>query len=95
MENVCGMRAASIQTMREKSVSPNVPSGVFPTTSPDAITESTPGDPNSVPEVAGVPCTARNTGECIGLQEESRNATLHAAVTQSRLGLQLSHACKI
>lgn len=33
------------------------------------ITESTPGDPNSLPEVMGIPCTGANTGQCIGLQE--------------------------
>lgn len=33
------------------------------------IGQSTPGDPNSLPEVNGVPCTGANTGTCIGLQE--------------------------
>jgi hypothetical protein len=37
---------------------------------PGGISYSTPGDTNSVPEVAGVPCTGRNTGQCIGLSEE-------------------------
>jgi hypothetical protein len=40
---------------------------------PGGITYSTPGDPNSLPEVSGIPCTGRNTGECIGLEEEQGN----------------------
>jgi len=39
---------------------------------PGAISESSPGDANSLPEVQGVPCTGANTGECIGLQEEQQ-----------------------
>ena len=42
-------------------MSPNQPGG---------ISYSTPGDSQSVPEVQGVPCTGRNSGECIGLEEE-------------------------
>jgi hypothetical protein len=42
-------------------LSPNQPGGV---------SYSTPGDSYSLPEVAGVPCTGRNTGQCIGLSEE-------------------------
>jgi hypothetical protein len=42
-------------------MSPNQPGG---------ISYSTPGDTQSIPEVQGVPCTGRNTGECIGLEEE-------------------------
>jgi hypothetical protein len=42
-------------------MSPNQPGGV---------SYSTPGDASSVPEIAGVPCTGRNTGQCIGLSEE-------------------------
>lgn len=38
-------------------------------TEPGNITYSTPGDPNSLPEVQGIPCTGANTGQCIGLQE--------------------------
>lgn len=41
-------------------LSPNQPGG---------ISYSTPGDSYSIPEVSGVPCTGRNTGECIGLSE--------------------------
>jgi hypothetical protein len=41
-------------------------------TNPGQISNSTPGDPNSVPEVQGIPCTGANTGECIGLQEEQQ-----------------------
>jgi hypothetical protein len=37
---------------------------------PGGISFSTPGDPNSVPEIQGIPCTGANTGQCIGLQEE-------------------------
>jgi hypothetical protein len=36
---------------------------------PGGVSYSTPGDAYSVPEVQGVPCTGRNTGECIGLEE--------------------------
>lgn len=56
---------------------PNVPGGAFPTpgvTPPDngQITESTPGDPDSVPEVDGVPCVGgRSSGSCIGLEEDA------------------------
>lgn len=42
-------------------MSPNQPGGV---------SYSTPGDTNSVPEINGIPCTGRNTGQCIGLSEE-------------------------
>ncbi len=42
-------------------MSPNQPGGV---------TYSTPGDASSVPEINGIPCTGRNTGQCIGLSEE-------------------------
>jgi hypothetical protein len=42
-------------------MSPNQPGGV---------NYSTPGNTNSVPEISGVPCTGRDTGECIGLSEE-------------------------
>lgn len=42
-------------------LSPNVSGG---------ISYSTPGDAYSVPEVQGIPCTGRNTGECIGLEED-------------------------
>lgn len=44
-------------------LSPNQPGG---------ISYSTPGDSDSLPEVAGVPCTGRNTGQCIGLSEEQQ-----------------------
>jgi hypothetical protein len=43
-----------------------------PTNSQDGISYSTPGDPNSLPEVQGIPCTGANTGQCIGLREEQQ-----------------------
>lgn len=60
-------------------VAPNVPGGAWPTVSDVAppessgdITESTPGDPDSIPEVDGVPCTGgRSSGACIGLEENA------------------------
>jgi hypothetical protein len=51
-------------------MAPNTPGGNYPTPTGTGITNSTPGDPNSVPEVQGIPCTGANTGQCIGLQEE-------------------------
>jgi len=53
---------------------------------PGGITFSTPGDPNSLPEVSGIPCTGRNTGECIGLEEEQGNVpdvTPHSELSSS------------
>ena len=41
-------------------------------TRPGEVSNSLPGDPNSVPEVMGIPCTGANTGQCIGLQEEQQ-----------------------
>ncbi|GAY18089.1 intersectin-EH binding protein Ibp1 [Mycobacterium sp. shizuoka-1] len=38
----------------------------------DGVSYSTPGDPNSLPEVQGIPCTGANTGQCIGLQEDQQ-----------------------
>jgi hypothetical protein len=58
-------------------LSPNVPGGNYPTPGvvPDTtgqITESTPGDPESVPEVDGVPCIGgRSSGACYGLEEDA------------------------
>ena len=60
-------------------LAPNVPGGAWPTVSNVAppensgdITESTPGDPFSIPEVDGVPCTGgRSSGACIGLEEDA------------------------
>ena len=54
-------------------MAPNTPGGAYPTTdsAPGAITSSTPGDPSSLPEVQGIPCTGANTGQCIGLQENA------------------------
>jgi hypothetical protein len=37
----------------------------------NATFSSIPGNP-ALPEVAGVPCTGANTGECIGLSEEEQ-----------------------
>jgi hypothetical protein len=44
-------------------MSPNQPGG---------ISYSNAGNEPGVPEVEGVPCTGRNTGECIGLEEEQQ-----------------------
>jgi hypothetical protein len=59
-------------------LSPNVPGGNWPTSAAvtppfsGEITESTPGDPESVPEVDGVPCLGgRSSGSCIGLEEDA------------------------
>ncbi len=35
------------------------------------ITESDPGDPESLPEVDGVPCGGHHIGSCIGLEESA------------------------
>jgi hypothetical protein len=51
-------------------LSPNTPGGTYPTPAATGITSSTPGDPGSLPEVQGIPCTGANTGQCIGLQED-------------------------
>jgi hypothetical protein len=51
---------------------------------PGGISYSTPGDSNSVPEISGVPCTGRNTGECIGLSEEQvPNVVPHSTLSSS------------
>lgn len=44
-----------------------------PLSGPDEgqITESDPGDPESLPEVDGVPCGGRHIGSCIGLEESA------------------------
>lgn len=59
-------------------MAPNVSGGSYPTRAPvlpptpGDITYSTPGDPNSVPEVDGVPCTGgRSGGTCYGLEENA------------------------
>ncbi|CAN5819762.1 hypothetical protein BH09ACT7_BH09ACT7_29800 [soil metagenome] len=58
-------------------LSPNVPGGSYSTPTPvtpdysGQITESTPGDPNSLPEIDGIPCTGRDSGACIGLSEDA------------------------
>lgn len=65
---------------------PNQPGGNYPTTSSGGgnITYSTPGDPNSLPEVQGIPCTGRNTGQCIGLQENQVPAVSpHSSISSS------------
>jgi hypothetical protein len=38
---------------------------------PNSPLSSIPGNP-SLPAVDGIPCTGRNTGECIGLSEEEQ-----------------------
>lgn len=45
---------------------PNSPTGG----SPASALGSIPGNPD-LPSVDGIPCTGANTGECIGLQEDS------------------------
>ncbi|MCX2928904.1 intersectin-EH binding protein Ibp1 [Mycobacterium sp. CVI_P3] len=65
---------------------PNQPGGNYPTPSSGGgnITFSTPGDPNSVPEVQGIPCTGSNTGQCIGLEENQMPAvTPHSSISSS------------
>jgi hypothetical protein len=55
-------------------IAPNVSGGNWPTPTPvpppGGLSYSTPGDPNSIPEINGVPCTGHNAGECIGLEED-------------------------
>lgn len=52
---------------------------------PGETSFSTPGDPNSLPEVQGIPCTGANTGQCIGLQEEQQApvAEPHSTISSS------------
>jgi len=38
---------------------------------PNSPLSSIPGNPD-LPAVDGIPCTGRNTGECIGLSEEEQ-----------------------
>lgn len=65
-------------------LSPNVAGGSYPTSPPGGITYSTPGDPNSLPEVQGIPCTGRNSGECIGLEEDQvPNVVPHSTLSSS------------
>ena len=54
-------------------------------TRPGDISNSTPGDANSLPEVQGIPCTGANTGQCIGLQEEQPlpNVEPHSSISSS------------
>lgn len=56
-----------------------------PETNPGDIAFSTPGDPGSVPEVQGIPCTGANTGQCIGLQEEQQAPVVepHSTISSS------------
>ncbi|GAY18088.1 intersectin-EH binding protein Ibp1 [Mycobacterium sp. shizuoka-1] len=65
---------------------PNQPGGNYPTPAGGGgnVTYSTPGDPNSLPEVQGIPCTGANTGQCIGLQENQVPAvTPHSSISSS------------
>jgi hypothetical protein len=67
-------------------LSPNVPGGNYPT--PDysgQLTESTPGDSGSVPEVDGVPCLGgRSSGACYGLEEDAvPPVTPHSTLSSS------------
>lgn len=51
---------------------------------PGGISYSTPGDANSVPEIQGIPCTGRNSGECIGLEEDQvPNVVPHSELSSS------------
>ena len=43
----------------------------LPHTVPNSPLSSIPGNPD-LPAVDGIPCTGRNTGECIGLSEEEQ-----------------------
>lgn len=54
-------------------------------TNPGETSFSTPGDPNSLPEVQGIPCTGANTGQCIGLQEEQQLPVVepHSSISSS------------
>jgi len=49
------------------------------------ISNSLPGDANSLPEVQGIPCTGANTGTCIGLQENQPlpNVEPHSSISSS------------
>jgi hypothetical protein len=71
-------------------LSPNVPGGNWSTPAPvipsysGQITESTPGDPESLPEVDGVPCTGRDSGACIGLEEDAAPPVIpHSTLSSS------------
>lgn len=66
---------------------PNTPGGNYPTPTAGegGVTFSTPGDPGSVPEVQGIPCTGANTGQCIGLEEDQP-----APVVQPRTSISSS-----
>ena len=43
----------------------------LPHTVPNSPTFNTPAGNPDIPEIAGIPCTGRNSGECIGLQEDA------------------------
>lgn len=64
-------------------MSPNVAGGNWPTESSGVLPSGT--GTNELPEVAGVPCTGANSGQCIGL-EESQNVpqvTPHSTLSSS------------
>jgi len=64
----------------------NVETGACePGTPSGEISQSTPGDNNSLPEVNGIPCTGANTGQCIGLQEvqEAPVVEPHSTISSS------------
>lgn len=66
-------------------LSPNVPGGNWPTQPPATGALPSGAGMNQLPEVAGVPCTGANTGQCIGL-EESQNVphvTPHSTLSSS------------
>ncbi|MCV7230785.1 intersectin-EH binding protein Ibp1 [Mycolicibacterium komossense] len=54
-------------------LSPTVPGGNSPTpVDSGQLTESTPGDPESIPEVDGIPCNGgRSSAACYGLEQDA------------------------
>ncbi|WP_167097418.1 intersectin-EH binding protein Ibp1 [Mycobacterium sp. DL592] len=65
---------------------PNAPGGNYPTptNSGGGVSFSTPGDPGSLPEVQGIPCTGANTGQCIGLEENQvPDVQPHSSISSS------------
>ena len=65
-------------------MAPNTPGGTDPSPTGADITDSTPGDSVSIPEVQGIPCTGANTGQCIGLQEGQTPAVEpHSSISSS------------
>jgi hypothetical protein len=63
----------------------NVATGACEPGTSGEISQSTPGDNNSVPEVNGIPCTGADTGKCIGLQEVQQPPVVepHSTISSS------------